>query len=532
MIDNSNPVTMLGLRCKACSAPLPANATGDIIRCEYCGSSQKLVDARAFYDQILGQVNAWVRQAMPAGIGANVSGITDPVARHMVFMNNIRPRLTTEYGEYKFNALNLLSHPLIALPYMTEIGLPISYDPKNVFLFQAKVQSVQPLAVDDESKDLVKETSGLSIAYGYLLNNVSLMRDLRPERYFFMTQNLDAATEAIKDVEKFVPIKERLLALAKLCKALDLISSLKAGESTAHLKEAEEHLAKAEASASQNLEMGIMVQAMRMERSAILSTSYLAQAQIMKSSGNVAEEMYPIVNLLGLLNNLKMNSPPKWQARFIEMSHHEQILKAVADIRAAQSGGGGIRIATGSGNILAPFWAVDIPYTFQTGALWKTQGVEVAESMLISATFPVDQGAASGMDPRAVLTDVFSARERKGFFNDGVNRMFGNEKSISGGGVIREIIRNAQPASPSGRKVIPPLSTPQDAIILAQDYIARSIQVDRTIQNQLRLSAPRCTELVFVPAQPDSMRPNVLPWLGILAPSSIGNLGVLSSVLM
>ena len=534
MVENGvkNPVSMLELRCRSCSAPLTARLTDDIIRCEYCGSSQKLVDARAFYDQILGQVNAWVRQAMPPGVGASVTGITDPVARHMVFMNNIRPRLSTEYSEYRFNCLNLLSRPLMTLPSMTEIGMPVSTDPKSVFLFEAKVRSVQPLAVDDESKMLVGETSGLSIAYGYLLNNVALMADLKPERYFFMKQNYDAAAEALKGLDKFSCIRERMRGLSSLSQALDLLSSLKATDSIPYLKEAGDSLDKAESATSQNMEMGIMLQAIRMERSILNGASYLAQAQIAQPSSDTAGNMVPILNLMGLLNALKMQSPPKWQVRFMESNHHEQILKAVADIRQAQSGGGRIRILTGSGTVLVPFWAIDIPYTFQTGALWKTQGVEVAESILVAATFPVDMNAASGANPQAVLTDVFQARDRKGFFNDAMRRVSGNETSISGGGPIREAIRNAQPATPSGVRIIPPLSTPQDAIILAQEYIVRACQMDRTIQNQLRLSAPRCTDLIYAPAVPDMYRPNVMPWLGPLAPSSIGDMNILSTILL
>ena len=81
-------------------------------------------------------------------------------------------------------------------------------------------------------------------------------------------------------------------------------------------------------------------------------------------------------------------------------------------------------------------------------------------------------------------------------------------------------------------KVIPPLSTAQDAVMLAQDYITRACQMDLTIQRQLKLSAPRCTGLIFVPAVPDGFRPNVMQWLGPLAPGSIGDLNVLSNLLL
>jgi hypothetical protein len=184
----------------------------------------------------------------------------------------------------------------------------------------------------------------------------------------------------------------------------------------------------------------------------------------------------------------------------------------------------------GSGSVLYPFWAVDIPYTFQTGALWRTQGVEVVESVLVSATFPMDRAAFYEENPRSVITDVFGARERRGFFEDSFKKMSGKETSISGGGPIREAIQRAQPGYPTGMKVVPPLSTAQDSISVVQSYVAKAGQADRAIQNQLRLSSPRVVGLVFAPGAPDGSRPNVMPWLGGLAPSSVGNLEVLSAI--
>ncbi|MDD1743178.1 MAG: hypothetical protein LUO85_00970, partial [Methanomassiliicoccales archaeon] len=140
-----NPTSMLALRCKSCSAPLSASPTDEIVRCQFCGSSQKLVDARAFFDQVLLQVNAWVRQAIPVGMEAMTTGMVDPIARHTLFVNNIQPRLTTEYGEYKFNCFNVLTHPMSVLPYMMDRTTPLTNDPKDLFLFQAKVQQVSAL---------------------------------------------------------------------------------------------------------------------------------------------------------------------------------------------------------------------------------------------------------------------------------------------------------------------------------------------------------------------------------------------------
>jgi len=531
-LEENQPSTlrMVSLRCKSCSAPLSVKPTDDIVKCEYCGSAQKMVDARLFFDQILAQVNAWVRQAMPPGIGSSVNNIVDPIARHMVFTNNVQPRLTTEYGEYRFSCLNILSHPLLVLPYMTDNTVVTKDNPKEVFLFQAKTQSIQALAVDDESKSLLSEIGGLSTAYAYLLNNISLMAELKLERYYFMRQNLEAAADALKDVAKYEGLHERVKGAAALAHGLDLLTSLRPVEASPHFEMSRELLEQAEATVSQNPEMAIMLQAIKMERSMSNSARYLAEAAAMSRDGDVAEGMIPIRNLLNTLGSIKNDGPAFWRTRFQNAAHNEQILKIVADIRRATSHSGTLAMIPGSGTVLYPFWAVDIPYTFQTGALWRTQGVEVVESVLVSATFPMDRAAFYEENPRSVITDVFSARERRGFFEDSFKKISGKETSISGGGPIREAIQKAQPGYPTGMKVVPPLSTAQDSISVVQSYVAKAGQADRAIQNQLRLSSPRVVGLLFAPGAPDGSRPNVMPWLGGLAPSSVGNLEALSAI--
>jgi hypothetical protein len=448
----------------------------------------------------------------------------------MVFTNNIKPRLSTEFGEYRFACLNILSHPLLVLPYMTENAVVARDNPQDIFLFHAKTQSIQPLAVDDDSKSLLSEIGGLSVAYAYLLNNISLMSELKLERYYFMRQNLEAAADALKEIPKYTGLFQRVKGMAALSHGLDILTSLRPVEAQPHLEEARSLLEEAQKMVSQSPEMAIMLQAIKTELSMTNSARYLAEAVAMSPDGDTAAGMMPIRNLLSILGTIQKEAPPFWRPRFQNAAHHEYILKTVADIRRATTGSGTIRMISGSGTMLFPFWAVDIPYTFQTGALWKTQGVEVVESVLVAATFPIDQGAITEVNPRSILTDVFCARERRGFLEDSYRRISGKETSISGGGPVRDSIRRAQPGRPAGMKVVPPLSTAQDSIAIVQSYVTKACQMDRTIQNQLRLSAPRVIDMVFVSGTPVGGRPNVMPWLGGLAPTSVGDIGVLTAI--
>jgi DNA-directed RNA polymerase subunit RPC12/RpoP len=518
----NNPASMLELRCKFCSAPLSAKQFEEIIRCEYCGSSQKLIDARSFVDQILLQVNAWVRQSMPAGLGENMTSMMDPVARHMVFINSIKPRLTTEYGEYKFNCFNLLSYPLITLPFMvTNAG--VKNNPKQIFLFQAKVQSIQQLAVDTDGKDFISEINAMSVAYGYLLNNIMLSSDNKPERYHFMTQNFDAASQATKSLRRFPGLSNRLEGLGKLSNGLDLLMSQQPNKATASLQEAKNLLEKSEQTFNQNPETAILNMAAKIELSIANSAIFLTEYASQDASGKISGDFSPIANLLSIISTIQKTQSSIWKTPFLDAMHNEKIFGNIAAICRAKNGSGTINAIFGNGSHLLPFWVVDIPYTFQTGALWKTKGVEVVESVLISATFPADSNALNGAELRHVLTDVFGARLIGGFMDSAMKRMSGKETSISGGDPVRQVIYLSRPGNPRGIKVIPPLSTMDDAVIIAKEYIKMACRLDSGIGNKLRLSSPRAVDLIYIQGFPEQVGGNIVPLLGGLSPRSVGN---------
>ncbi len=528
--ESPSPVSMVALRCRACTAPLPATGAEEIIKCPSCGTSQRVVDARAFLDQIMLQVNAWVRQAVPMGMEAYASATVDPVARQSVFMNYVKPRLTTEYQEYRFNFLNLLSQPLGVLPFMVEKSLPAANVPANVFLFQAKVQSIAPLAMDQQAKDSVAETAGAATAYAYLLNNAALAADTKPERYYLMAKNFAAAADAIKSVPKYAPLVDRLKALADLNTGLDATVNLRLNDALAALDKAKTGLESAKAKVVQDFDLAIMSQAIDKELSVTRATGSIVRSVQLDTTGSAAASMNTLGHLLTLLGSLRQAPYPAWRPRFADLSHAEEILRYVEDIRNAQRGAPSIKIMPGRGNALFPFWAVDIPYTFQTGALWRAQGVEVTEAVLVAATFPLDANAFSGTDVSAVLTDVFMARERKGFFEDAMKRASGKETSISGGGPVRDAIAKATMAPAGTMRVVPPLVTGADAAALVQAYLMRVRQVDRTIDKQLRLSSPRVSGLVYAPGNPMGSQANVMPWLGGLAPRSVGDMAAVGSI--
>ncbi len=95
---------------------------------------------------------------------------------------------------------------------------------------------------------------------------------------------------------------------------------------------------------------------------------------------------------------------------------------------------------------------------------------------------------------------------------------------------MRDAIARARMAPAGGVKVVPPLTTGSDAAILAQNYLLRVRQVDRTIDKQLRLSSPRVSQLVYAYGNPMGTQANVMPWLGGLAPRSVGDMAAVAAI--
>lgn len=220
IVEKNKLAEVISLRCNYCGAPLDGSNEGkDIIKCKSCGTSQKMIDAKNFLDQILGNVYSWISNAIPTGFDFTHAENVDPIARHNIFVNNVKPILETEYGEYKFNSINLFSNVLVVPPFRTDNCIESLNTAKDVFEFNAKIKSIRDLAIDDESKNLINEVDCISTAYAYILNNLELLAEEKPERFEFMSRNFSEAEKTLEGNEKFLPLKERISGLYNLSMA-------------------------------------------------------------------------------------------------------------------------------------------------------------------------------------------------------------------------------------------------------------------------------------------------------------------------
>ncbi len=517
----SRPVlTELSLRCNSCGAPYAGNLGSEILTCTYCGTAQRVVDARQFLDHFTAQVNAFLRAAIPPGLDLTGSATIDPVARLAAFSSSVRPHLSVESDQYRFNLFNLLTSPLEILPFSLRPHPARGTSPAAVSVFSAKVQSVSGLAVDDTSRDLLARAGGVAATYQSLLVATNLLGTMKPERFHLVEENLESASRAIAVRPQWAAISRRLVALSHQSRAVDLLmTGRNLREVRQHLAEAGVGLSEARSQTAAQPEIGFMTSAIDLELASVRIASSIAD--ILERSPTVAPApLVYVQRLTECLDGIALHAPPEWSTVYRSLRPREEIFAMAAQLRAAQAGSGAVRWLSAGGGLLVPFWVVELPYTFETGVLWKKQGKEVPESILVAATFPSDLSTLAPMGASVPLTDIFAMGQRgpgRGTYYD---RLAGRQQKISESGTLADIVAQSTSAPAPGQPAVPPLSTRAEAVKQVQAYLGTLQVQNPRVAGQLRMSSPRATELVYLPAVPGG-QPSV-PCLGALSPRSVG----------
>ena len=93
---------MVELRCKYCGAPLDRKdieSDSPYITCPSCGTTQQRLDARKYMEQMMGQIQSWIAKTIPGGFAMGSVDNVDPVARHSIYVNSVKPRVDVEINE-------------------------------------------------------------------------------------------------------------------------------------------------------------------------------------------------------------------------------------------------------------------------------------------------------------------------------------------------------------------------------------------------------------------------------------------------
>lgn len=475
------------LRCKYCGAPLDKKdleSDSPYITCSSCGTSQQRMDAKAYLDQMMGQIQSWISKTIPGGFSMAQSENVDTVARYNIFNNNVRPRIEVEYSEYKFAVNTLLSCPLMTLPFTTDNSANPVHTSAKAFEFNARVKSIEPLAVDDGSRTLVTSAEEMASGYAMLINNTKLLQEDKPGRYILMANNFTEASASFKKVKGYGLVSERFQALAEICTGCDKLLNGDGMGSLSYFEKGYDQLSNVKNGVSTDLNLGIMYQAVGME---------MTQAKILTEiagfiTKGVASDPLQILNTIKRIMSFRYPTQGKWGFLLGNKDRFDEVFDHLSKVLSAKSGGT-LLIAAGSGEYLIPFWDIDLRYSFQTGAMWAKKSVEVVEDILVPADFVIDPQCLN--DPRSAVTDIFAIRPEKSILS-GIK---GTETSISYGEGIGKLSDSATQNSPGARKIVVPLSTEREAKKLVSEYLAVCTSQD----SKLKLSSPYVKSLIYIP---------------------------------
>lgn len=478
---------MIELRCKYCGAPLDekdVRSDSAYVTCPCCGTSQQRVDAKAYMDQMMSQIKSWLGKAIPGGFSLSQTENVDPIARHSIYVNNVKPMLDVELREYRFAFNSTISAPLIVLPFTKGEPAKSTHTSSQVFEFNAKLKSLEALAVDDDSRACIRDGENLSTAYAMVVSNSNLLTNTTPGRFALMANNFKESAECVRKCDGYGPLASRLSALAEVCSASDMVLNGDALGCAVKAESAISGLESAKNDIMRNPKLAMMIRAVDLE---IGQCRTLKNVADMVNNGTTKDPLKTL-ELVNKLSSIQYPDDPSWNRLLDRKERDFELFGNVEDIVTAKNGGS-LPICPGSGEILFPFWDVDLRYSFTTGSLFSKKAVEVSEDLLIPATFTTSKRALT--DPRYGLTDIFSKAPESTM----MSRFKGQEDSISGGAGIGKLADSAAMNSPGSREVVLPLSTKMEATRLVEYYLT---QCSKT-HSKLKLSSPTVKRLIYVP---------------------------------
>jgi len=468
---------------------------------------------------MMGQVKSWISKAIPTGMNISQADNMDPVARHSIFSNSVRPRIETELTEYRFGFLSLLSNQLMMMPHRTT-SFRSTHASSSAFEFNAKAKSVAPLAIDADSKELMDTADKMSVAYAMMINNMKLLAENKPGRYELMTTNFNEAADALKGLKRYDVVRQRLEALGEVAKGIAFLESGNAVESRVKIQSGLELLEKAKQNTMTNMDFGSTYLAVEKEAAVTGVILNIVETALYDPSTSPLETLEILKRVMTAPTTEYKSAGTDWRGMFGSTKRFIEIFGNMSSISASRAGKDTISVAGGAGSMLMPFWSVDLRYTFVTGALFGKKSVEVREYLLVPASFVTSPESLD--NPRGSITDIFASRS--GGFLSGIK---GSEKSISESGEIGTVIRSAADGSASGRKAIVPVSTKKEA----ESFVLAYLRQQTTDSSKLKLIKPTVDKLIYIPCEITDASVS-LPSLGKMAPKSVGRIETVRTLYM
>jgi tetratricopeptide (TPR) repeat protein len=463
-------IEVIGLRCSKCGAPLPKpEKDSEYVRCEFCGTLQRIIEASSYTEKLKTEVLKWIREFIPVSIGAIQT--VDTLARHNIFIAYIKPKLIPEYSQLKARVLKNLSSPLLLLE---SIKMNVTGDdPKESFERFVKIESISPMAVVPEDQEFYSEVYSTYALNAYINNYIKtgLSGDIGSA-----IKNLEELGNILANINKAVPINVRVRSLASALKAWKCLKEGDFTSATTLLEEALKYNREARELIIKDPQLSIMTTAIDTEAMLVKSLSnYAILEKTLFEAGHQPQELMSFLDkYLRVIENVREKYGKN-------LSIHYEMSEKIKTIFMSKLGRETVDILPGQGEILVPMYLVRISYTFTTGSLMWKKGKEYRDYVLVLGTFP---------HANIPVTDTF--RLRSGF----LDRIRGREEKLTIDVVTNALasVRRDYITIP----VIPPISDGEMAKRVADNYLR---EVSERLRGKISMGVSSVEKVVYSPAR-------------------------------
>jgi len=511
---------VLGLKCPNCGASLQEGS--ELQSCKYCGMTVRIDDANKYLEYLKGFIIDWMRTALPIGVGGVTSSSVDTLARHNIFVYNILPRISAEFGSIQTNAYDLFSKPLVFPLYVRQPYFVNQFgETKSFFTYDAKIAAIQPFAVNSEDQRNVQKMGGTALALAHMLIGLDLIKQKQPAPFKLAAENFSVASKALESQDQV--LSRRLCALKELYLAMDDLYSKNLVSARSRVNQAKSILEDVKAQSAFDINLSLCTGAIEEEIETANTINRIVDIMENSWDGDQLGVLAKINKFFETLSATNNSIPITWKNRLENVGRYCELSKWFSVILESKRERTGLKLTQGSGRLLFPFWVTQVRYTFGTGTLWMKKGICVEENALVAATFPLVPGFSSA--PSEVVTDIFSNRPVGSI----TSSIVGSETSISVGSQVANIVQNARVSSFSGCQVVPPLSTLLEAKQLMGEYIQ---QVSRMLGGKMQIASCDVTELIFVPANVSAGHIDFNGSLGYLQPKKVGDPSLINGLIV
>jgi len=473
------------LRCVNCGAPL-TKSSDEFYTCEYCGYSQRVVDAERDMESFKAEVYNWIKNLIP-DIALSTASTMDVAARQSIFRYNIRPKLVPEYSSIQMNYMKVSNHQLLPPPFIPfRYEFAVTGTSKEAFKRSAAIKSLEPMAVAERDRDFLKEVIGLYTAYAHLLNIIRSVNS-GDWNYSILWNNFKSAYESLEGVKGRESDVSRFRALYYASLSADKLVSGDNSGAMESLEEASRNSSKALEGGLSSTSGSLMLPTIEVEAKVIESMKNMVDfSNIAFTTGIHAEESVVVMSHIfrGYYKGRINLYGEERREKIYDSDAYLGLSSEVKRIISAKSGLGTLPVTPGHGDMYVATWSVRITYTYERRELLSRKGVAETGKLLVPAVFPLTPRKYI-FKPELLLTDVTTGK-------GGLGKMKVRTK------VIEDLVSKAKDVSVQNNvKVVPPFASKEEVEKLTNYYMRKVIW---KLQKKIKFGSVSAEKILYIPA--------------------------------